>query len=96
MDFSANKLEAFLLLVVGLMLAAIIYAYVRSDMELYRRYDVPLESIEIPTRPDAAIEGDEKALTFYNCQTTIHKRKEAVRLDGEKIIYIATGVLVRR
>jgi N4-gp56 family major capsid protein len=32
---------------------------------------------------DAAIEGDEKALTFYNCQTTIHKRKEAVRLDGE-------------
>lgn len=32
---------------------------------------------------DAAMEGDEKALTFYNCQTTIHKRKEAVRLDGE-------------
>ena len=32
---------------------------------------------------DAAIEGQEKALTFHNCQTTIHKRKEAVRLDGE-------------
>lgn len=32
---------------------------------------------------DAAIEGQEKALTFYNHQTTIHKRKEAVRLDGE-------------
>ena len=32
---------------------------------------------------DAAIEGQEKALTFYNCPTTIHKRKEAVRLDGE-------------
>ena len=32
---------------------------------------------------DAAIEGQEKALTFYNCQTTIHKRKEAVRIDGE-------------
>ena len=32
---------------------------------------------------DAAIEGMEKALTFYNHQTTIHKRKEAVRIDGE-------------
>ena len=32
---------------------------------------------------DEAIEGQEKALTFYNHQTTIHKRKEAVRLDGE-------------
>jgi N4-gp56 family major capsid protein len=32
---------------------------------------------------DAAIEGSEKALTFHNCETTIHKRKEAVRLDGE-------------
>ena len=32
---------------------------------------------------DAASEGQEKALTFYNCQTTIHKRKESVRLDGE-------------
>jgi N4-gp56 family major capsid protein len=32
---------------------------------------------------DAAIEGQEKALTFYNHQTVIHKRKEAVRLDGE-------------
>ena len=32
---------------------------------------------------DAAIEGNEKALTFHNCDTTIHKRKEAVRLDGE-------------
>jgi hypothetical protein len=32
---------------------------------------------------DAAIEGQEKALTFYNHQTVIHKRKEAVRIDGE-------------
>ena len=32
---------------------------------------------------DAAIEGSEKALVFHNCDTTIHKRKEAVRLDGE-------------
>jgi len=32
---------------------------------------------------DEASEGQEKALTFYNCQTTIHKRKESVRLDGE-------------
>ena len=32
---------------------------------------------------DAVIEGQEKALTFHNCETTIHKRKEAVRLDGE-------------
>lgn len=32
---------------------------------------------------DEAIEGQEKALTFYNHQTVIHKRKEAVRLDGE-------------
>lgn len=32
---------------------------------------------------DAAMEGNEKALTFYNCPTTIRKRKEAVRLDGE-------------
>ena len=32
---------------------------------------------------DAVIEGQEKALTFHNCNTTIHKRKEAVRLDGE-------------
>lgn len=32
---------------------------------------------------DAAIEGSEVALTFHNCDTTIHKRKQAVRLDGE-------------
>jgi len=32
---------------------------------------------------DAAIEGSEIALTFHNCDTTIHKRKQAVRLDGE-------------
>jgi len=32
---------------------------------------------------DEAIEGSEKALTFHNCDTTIHKRKQAVRLDGE-------------
>src|SRR6056297_173186 len=32
---------------------------------------------------DAAIEGQESALTFHNMQTQIHKRKEAVRLDGE-------------
>ena len=32
---------------------------------------------------DAAIEGSEVALTFHNCQTTIRKRKQAVRLDGE-------------
>lgn len=32
---------------------------------------------------DEAIEGQEKAMTFHNCQTTIHKRKEAIRLDGE-------------
>jgi len=32
---------------------------------------------------DEAIEGSEVALTFHNCQTTIHKRKQAVRLDGE-------------
>ncbi|MBW8017999.1 MAG: N4-gp56 family major capsid protein [Planctomycetes bacterium] len=32
---------------------------------------------------DAAIEGSEVALTFHNCDTTIHKRKQAVRIDGE-------------
>ena len=32
---------------------------------------------------DEAMEGYEQALTFYNCPTTIHKRKESVRLDGE-------------
>jgi N4-gp56 family major capsid protein len=32
---------------------------------------------------DQAIEGQEKSLTFHNCDTTINKRKEAVRLDGE-------------
>jgi len=32
---------------------------------------------------DEAMEGYEQPLTFYNCQTTIHKRKESVRLDGE-------------
>jgi len=32
---------------------------------------------------DAAIEGSEVPLTFHNCDTTINKRKQAVRLDGE-------------
>jgi len=32
---------------------------------------------------DQAIEGSEVALTFHNCDTTINKRKQAVRLDGE-------------
>jgi mono/diheme cytochrome c family protein len=58
---STNKIEVFLLSMTGLVLAAILYAYVRVDAELRAVYDVPVESIELPAGPGVLIEGERLA-----------------------------------
>jgi len=58
---SANKLEFFLLLLIGLMLAVVVYVYVRSEAELYKVYDVPAEPVEVPAGPEAVAEGERLA-----------------------------------
>jgi len=61
MKSSANKYEFFLLLLIGLMLAVVIYVYVRSQAELYKVYDVPAEPVEVPAGPEAVAEGERLA-----------------------------------
>ena len=58
---SANKFEFFLLLLIGLMLAVVIYVYVRSEAELYKVYDVPVEAIAVPSGAEAVAEGERLA-----------------------------------
>ena len=58
---SANKLEFFLLLLIGLMLAVVVYVYVRSEAELYKVYDVPAEPVEVPAGPEVVVEGERLA-----------------------------------
>jgi len=43
------------------MLAAILYAYVKSDAELNAVYDVPVEAIELPAGPGIVSEGERLA-----------------------------------
>jgi mono/diheme cytochrome c family protein len=61
MHSSTNKIEVFLLSMTGLVLAVILYAYVRVDAELHAVYDVPVESIELPAGPGVLIEGERLA-----------------------------------
>lgn len=58
---SANKFEVFLLLLIGLMFAIVIFVYVRSEAELYKVYDVPAEPVEVPAGPEAVAEGERLA-----------------------------------
>ena len=58
---SANKFEIFLLLLIGLMFAIVIFVYVRSEAELYKVYDVPAEPVEVPAGPEAVVEGERLA-----------------------------------
>jgi mono/diheme cytochrome c family protein len=58
MNSSTNKLEIFLLALVGLALVIIFYVYFRSDSELHKVYDVAIESIELQNNPDTVAEGE--------------------------------------
>jgi mono/diheme cytochrome c family protein len=58
MNSSTSKFEVYLLALIGLVLAITIYAYFRSDSELYKVYDVGIESIELQINPDSVAEGE--------------------------------------
>jgi len=61
MKSSASKFEVFLLLVIGLLLVVIFYAYFRSDQELFSVYDVPIEPIALAGGPAVVAEGERLA-----------------------------------
>jgi mono/diheme cytochrome c family protein len=58
MNSSTNKFETLLLLIIGLLLVVIFYVYMRSDIELYEVYNVPIQPIELSVEPGMVAEGE--------------------------------------
>jgi mono/diheme cytochrome c family protein len=61
MNTHSRTSELVLLIIVGIALAILGYLYLSSHNELYRRYEVQLEELEIPTGQAAVAEGERLA-----------------------------------
>lgn len=61
MKSSEDKLEALLLLVIGLVLAVFAYAYTQVHLDISRTYSVPVSEIAVPEGAAAVAEGERLA-----------------------------------